>query len=96
MVRNRNLWVVPVAVAVGWELMLDDRVVVVREVKKRDDVDVIVVVDASGQTEEIEVLREDDDVNAEALQGTALPEDDTTTPGTEAEEEVEIEEWVEE
>ncbi len=96
-IAGRNLWVVPVAVAVGWELMLDDRVVVVRErrTKRVDDVDVVVLVvaDDSGKTEEIEVSLEDDETNSQVLAGSVLPDDDTSTPAVETEEEVE--EWVE-
>lgn len=57
---------VPLGVAVGWELMVDDRVVVVHEVKP----DVIIVKDASGKTEEIAVVKEDTDDNKVELEGT--------------------------
>ncbi len=96
-VRGRSLWVVPLAVALGWELMLDDRLVVVksRRTRRVDEVDIVVlvVVDESGKDEEIEVHLEDDETNGQMMVGSALPEGDTTTPATESEEEVE--EWVE-
>lgn len=93
-VAGRRLWVVPVAAAVGWELMLDDRVVTVVEDKgpKADapDVVVLVVKDEAGKQETIEVVREDTDENGKDLQGSTLPEGDTTTPAIESEEEVEV------
>src|SRR5689334_12543320 len=74
-IRRRVIWrthagrralVVPVGVAVGWELMVDDRVVVVHEVKN----DVIVVKDASGKTEEIAIVKEDTADNSAELEGS--------------------------
>ena len=86
---------VPVATAVGWELMLDDRVVVVVEDRgaKTDepDVHVLVVQDSGGKKETVEVVREDTEDNARELEGSALPAGDTTTPAIETEEEVEVE-----
>lgn len=64
--NGRRLLVVPVGVAVGWELMVDDRIVVVHEVRP----DVIVVKDASGKTEEIAVAKEDTDDNKVEHEGT--------------------------
>jgi hypothetical protein len=88
----RRLLVVPLALAVGWELAVDDRVVVVHEVKNPSpDVTVVVVRDGSGKTEEIEVVREDNADNAVELDGTELAEGDTSTPGREVEVEVEVE-----
>ena len=95
--------VVPVATAVGWELVLDDQVVVVYEVRTVrlasaaavEEVEVIVVVREDGEREEVEIVREDDDFNADELEGSALPEGDSTTPGVEStvevEEEIEVE-----
>lgn len=95
-VAGRAVWVVPVAAAVGWELMLDDKVVVVVEDKgaKPDNPDVVVLVvkDESGKTQTIEAVREDTADNSKALQGSKLPDSDTTTPAVETEEEVEVEE----
>ena len=97
-VRGRKVWVIPVATAVGWELVLDDRVVVVKETKtvERDGVtiEVVVVLDSSGKTEEIEVHREADEENSKELEGTELAADDTSTPAIETEVEEEIEEAV--
>ncbi len=71
-VGGRRLLVVPLAVAVGWELMVDDRVVIVHEVRP----DVIVVKDASGKTEEIAVVKEDDAENAKELEGSETDEEE--------------------
>ncbi len=94
--RNRHRWVVPVALAVGWELVHEDRVVVVKEVKvivvEGEETEAIVTEDG----EEILIEREDDDTNRKAEQGSTLPEGDTTTPAVETEEEVEVEVEVEE
>jgi len=95
-VRGRRVWVAPVALAVGWELALNNRVVVVKETKfvERDGakVEVAVVQDADGKTEEIEIVRENTTENSENLQGSVLSDDDKTTPAVENEEEVEVEE----
>lgn len=83
-VLGRTFWVVPVGLAVGWELMHRDRVVVVREtrvvVKDGQKTEVAVVEDSHGKTEEVEILREDNAENATELTGSAVPDDDTTTP----------------
>lgn len=87
-VAGRRLLVVPVAVAVGWELAVDKRVVVVREVRA----DTVVVADAkTNATEELAIVKEDDAENVKELPGTVLAEADTTTPSRETEEEVEEE-----
>lgn len=95
-VFGRPFWVVPVALAVGWELAHANRVVVVKEIKivERDArrVEVAVVQDGSGKTEQIEITREDTKDNAESLPGSVIANDDKTTPGIEREEEVEVEE----
>ena len=94
--RNRHRWVVPVAIAVGWELQQDDRVVVVKEITvievDGEKSDAIVTTD--GET--IAIVKEDDDTNAVAQEGSFLADDDTTTPGVEVEVEEEVEEDVEE
>ena len=106
MVRGRPFWVVPVGLAVGWELLHEDRVVVVREVRVvevdgvKTEIAVVVPADAKvepGRTaavEEIAILREDTKDNAEELEGSRLPDDDKSTPGREVEieEEVEVDE----
>ena len=87
---------IPVATAVGWELMLDDRVVVVQETKtvarEGTTIEVVVVLDSSGKTEEIEVHREADEENSKELEGTELAADDATTPAIETEVAEEVEE----
>lgn len=96
-VRGRRVWVAPVALAVGWELALDNnRVVVVKEIKYVErngtNVEVAVVQNDDGKTEEIEIVRENTAENSEDLQGGILPDDDKTTPAVETEEEVEVDE----
>ena len=94
-VRGRRLWVVPVGLAIGWELVHDDRVVIVREIKvvERDGagVEVAVVQDDAGKTEEVEVLREDTPDNRKELEGSIIADSDQTSPGVEAEVEEEVE-----
>ncbi len=58
--------VVPVGLAIGWELALDDRVVVVREIHEHK----IVVERADGTTESIEVVKEDTADNTKELEGS--------------------------
>lgn len=96
-VGGRRIWVAPVALAVGWELALDNnRVVVIKETKiverNGTNVEVAVVQNADGKTEEIEIVRENTDENSENLQGSILPDEDKTTPAIEEEEEVEVDE----
>ena len=71
----RRLLVVPLAVAVGWELFVDDRVVVVKEVHEHK----VIVEHSDGKTEEIEVHKEDTADNTQEHEGSKY----------EAEEEVE-------
>ena len=90
MIGGRHVWVVPVGLAVGWELVHENRVVIVRETryvqKEGARVEVAVVADKDGKTEEIEVVREDNADNRKELEGSTLPDDDETTPGIEREE----------
>ena len=95
MLLGRRVWVAPVALAVGWELALAaNRVVVVRETKFIERaggrVEIVVVQGADGKSEELEIVREDTPDNTKAVPGSVLPDSDKTTPFTEAEEEVEI------
>jgi len=62
----RRLLVVPLAVAVGWELLVEDRVVVVHEVH----VDHVIVKDSAGKTEKLEVVKEDTAENTKELEGS--------------------------
>jgi bifunctional DNA-binding transcriptional regulator/antitoxin component of YhaV-PrlF toxin-antitoxin module len=86
-ITGRRVAVVPVAVAVGWELNMGDRVVVVREVRPTT---VIVVPAAGGAPEEIEMQKEDTPENSADEQGSVVPEGDSA-PAKEGEEEVEEE-----
>lgn len=84
-IHGRNVLVVPVDMSAGWELAVASRVVVVHEVRPTS----IIVSDASGGgQEEIEIVREDTAENLVEEQGTAIAENDTTTPYREVEEEV--------
>lgn len=78
-VRRRVVWrstrgvrrlVVPVGVAPGWELVVDDRVVVVKEVQA----DVIVVTHADGTTEKVAVVKQDTAENTHDLEGSEIVE----------------------
>jgi len=80
--------VVPVAVAVGWELHLDNRVVVVHEVRPT----VVVVREPNGVLAEIAYTREDTSSNGVNHEGSQLPDGDTSTPGVDAEIEEEVDE----
>jgi len=62
----RRVLVVPLAVAVGWELLVDDRVVVVHEVHESH----VVVKHSDEKTERIEVAKEDTPENTEELEGS--------------------------
>jgi hypothetical protein len=93
-VLGRPFWVVPVGMVVGWELMHENRVVVVKETKiiERDGnkVEVAVVQDQQGKTEQIDLLREDNADNAKDLEGSRLADNDKSTPAVEAEVEEEV------
>ena len=83
-VFGRPHWVVPVSLVVGWELMHRNRVVVVKETriieKDGQKSEVAIVQDSTGKTEEVEILREDNVENADELEGSVVPDDDTATP----------------
>ncbi len=90
--RNRHRWVVPVALAVGWELAHEDRVVVVKEIKyvevEGEKTEAIITSDG----EEILVVRENDKTNSAAEEGSFLADGDSTTPGVDVQVEEEVEE----
>lgn len=73
--------------AVGWELMHANRVVVVKEIhvveKAGVKSEVAVVQGADGKTEQIEITREDTPENAQDLAGSVLEDGDVTTPAIE-------------
>jgi hypothetical protein len=95
-VLGRPFWVVPFGMIVGWELMHENRVVVVKETKiierEGSKVEVAVVQDDTGKTEEVEILREDNAENAKDLEGSRLADADKSTPAVEADIEEEVEE----
>jgi hypothetical protein len=62
----RRLLVVPVAVAAGWELLVDDRVLLVQEVHA----DHLIATHAGGKPEKIEIAKEDTAENAKELEGS--------------------------
>ncbi len=91
-VFGRPLWVVPVALAVGWELLHRDRVVVVKETRivERDGKksEIAVIEDQHGQSDSVEITREDTTDNAANLPGSVVSEGDNRTPAIESEEDL--------
>ncbi len=87
MIAGRPVWVVPIGLAAGWELVRENRVVIVKETRFVERggarVEVAVVADSDGETEEVDLLREDTAENGKEEKGSALPDDDMTTPGVE-------------
>lgn len=65
MVAGRRRLVVPLALAVGWELVVDNRVAVVREIHTHH----IVVEHSDGSRESIDSLSEDTNQNSEQYTG---------------------------
>ncbi|MEO0604500.1 MAG: hypothetical protein AAF211_23905 [Myxococcota bacterium] len=82
-VAGRSLLVVPVGIAVGWELVVDDRMWVVTSIQSVDGQETVVLKASDGSTASEPILREDTTDNAVELEGSELPESDTTTPGIE-------------
>ncbi|MEM6928493.1 MAG: hypothetical protein AAF602_16275 [Myxococcota bacterium] len=82
-VAGRSLLVVPVGLAVGWELVVDDRVWVVTSIQSTDGQETAVMKASDGSTTSEPILREDTADNGVELEGSELPESDTTTPGVE-------------
>jgi hypothetical protein len=84
---GRPFWVVPLGLAVGWELSHSNRIVIVKEIRvvERDGqkTEVAVVQDAAGKREEIEITREDTSDNARDLSGSVIGDDDPDSPGVE-------------
>lgn len=76
--------------AVGWELMVDNTVYVVKNVTVVNGQESVVLVSSSGKTITEPILREDTADNSVELEGSQLPDSDTTTPGIEVEIEVEV------
>lgn len=65
-VGGRRRLIVPLAVAVGWELVVDNKVVVVKEVHREK----VVVVDSSGNQTEVDIQKEDTPENMLELEGS--------------------------
>jgi hypothetical protein len=91
-VFGRPLWVVPVGLAVGWELVHRDRVVVVKETRIVErggkKTEVAVIEDAGGKTEAVEITREDNTGNSGELEGSVVRDGESNVPVIEREEEV--------
>jgi hypothetical protein len=88
-IAGRRVWVVPVGLAVGWELVHENRVVVVKETKYVEvggaRTEVAIVQGSDGKTEQVEVAREDTPENSKNLEGSVLPDGDKKTPGVDSE-----------
>lgn len=79
-VLGRSLWVVPVGLAAGWELLHEERLVLVREtrvlVHDGQPRELATVADADGRLHEVEILREDTPQNRLELTGSALTDEE--------------------
>jgi hypothetical protein len=88
-IHGRPVWVVPVGLVAGWELVHENRVGVVREMRfvpiDGGTREVAIVDYGDGKTDQVEVVREDTAENRENLSGSVLPDNDRTTPGVESE-----------
>jgi hypothetical protein len=86
-IHGRTYWVVPLHLAVGWELMHLHRVVEVREIRvvERDGrrSEIAIVQDATGQRMEVDITREETRDNSIDYPGMAIPESDMNTPALE-------------
>lgn len=65
-ISGRRLLVVPVALAVGWELLVDNKPVVVKEVHNHK----VVIEHIDGRTETVEVVKQDTPENTKNHEGT--------------------------
>lgn len=91
-VSGQRVLVVPLAVAAGWELAVDDRVLVVQRVQA-DSLDAAAAgAPADTLPAKIPTFRQDTPANSVEHMGSLLPGDDTTTPAIEVEETVDMEE----
>lgn len=84
-IAGRSVLVVPIGLAVGWELMIDDRVYVVTSINKVEGGETAELQASDGSVKSEPIHREDTDENAVEHEGSELPEGDTTTPGVENE-----------
>ena len=64
--------------------MVDNKVYVVTKVQQVEQVEQFTLQSSDGESLEVEVVREDDDLNSVEQEGSELPESDTTTPSGEA------------
>ena len=75
--------------AIGWELMHEGRIVVVKDTKIIEaggvKTEVAIVQGADGKTEQVSITREDTADNRKDLGGSVLPEGDKKTPAIESE-----------
>lgn len=70
---GRWLLQIPAATVVGWELVVEDRVMLVTDTKTEDGVEYLVVEPvAGGKAETVEVVREDTPENGEEHEGTEI------------------------
>jgi hypothetical protein len=80
----------------GWELMIDKKIVVVKEVRtvKKDNKksEVLVVHCADGKEKEYVIVREDTKKNSVDLEGSEIGEDEKDVPYKEVEIEEEVDE----
>ena len=99
-VGKRRLAVVPLLLAVGWELVIDDRPYVVRRFKfvevESVRTEVVVIVDDSGVEHEHPIHREDTEDTLFELEGSELTAAEADVPGVDGFIEEEVEEEVEE
>ena len=72
MVNGRRRLIVPLGVAVGWELTYDDKVVIVKEVHEQH----IIVENPDGSTEKVDVLKEDTEENSKELEGSEIEQEE--------------------
>lgn len=77
-VSGRLFWVVPAALAPGWELVYHNRVVLVREtciVERNGRRSEVAIVEDSGRHRDtVEITREDNAVNRQVLEGSIVEE----------------------
>ena len=84
-VAGRSYLVVPVALAVGWELAFDDQVWVVTRIHVVEGTETVELKATDGTTASEPIVREDTTDNTTELEGSELPEGDTATPGVDSE-----------
>jgi bifunctional DNA-binding transcriptional regulator/antitoxin component of YhaV-PrlF toxin-antitoxin module len=70
-VSGRRRLIVPVAVAVGWELQSGPDVLLVKEVHEHH----VIVEKEDGTTEKVDIIKEDTPENLENIEGSLIEED---------------------